>query len=61
MKISASIYSDKKRALREVINDLVGHQIEVLHVDCNDNMDVFSDIKKIRSWCNIPIDLHIIT
>ena len=61
MKISASVYSDKKRALREVINDLVGHQIEVLHIDCNDNLDVFSDIKKIRSWCNTPIDLHIIT
>ena len=61
MKISASIYSDKKRPLKEVIADLSGHQIEVLHVDCNDDMGVFNDIQQIRTWCNIPIDLHIIT
>lgn len=61
MKISASIYSDKKRPLRKVIDDLVGHQIEVLHVDCNDDLDVFNDIKQIRTWCSTPIDLHIIT
>jgi pentose-5-phosphate-3-epimerase len=61
MKISASIYSDKKRPLKEVIDDLVDHQIEVLHVDCNDDLSVFEDIAKIRTWCLIPIDLHIIT
>ena len=42
MKISASIYSDKNRPLKEVINDLVDHQIEVLHVDFNDDLDVFN-------------------
>ncbi len=61
MKISASIYSDKKRTLKEVIDDLVQHQVDLLHVDCNDDLSVFEDIKSIRSWCNIPIDLHIIT
>ena len=61
MKISASIYSDKKRPLNEVIKDLVDHQIEVLHVDCNDDLNVFNDIAEIRQWCSIPIDLHIIT
>ena len=61
MKISASIYSDKKRPLNAVIDDLVGHQIEVLHVDCNDDLRVFDDIKNIREWCSTPIDLHIIT
>lgn len=61
MKISASIYSDKKRALEEVINDLVEHQVDLLHVDCNDDLSVFDDIKKVRSLCDIPIDLHIIT
>ena len=61
MKISASIYSDKKRPLKEVIKDLVDHQIEVLHVDCNDDLNVFNDIAEIRLWCSIPIDLHIIT
>ncbi len=61
MKISASVYSDKKRPLKQVIDDLEGHQIEILHVDCNDDIKVFEDIKNIRSWCTIPIDLHIIT
>ena len=61
MKISASIYSDKKRALKDVIEDLVEHQVDLLHVDCNDDLSVFEDIKEIRTLCNIPIDLHIIT
>lgn len=61
MKISASIYSDKKRPLKEVIQDLEAHQVDLLHVDCNDDLKVFDDIKQIRSWCSLPIDLHIIT
>ncbi len=61
MKISASIYSDKKRPLEEVIEDLVEHQVDLLHVDCNDDLGVFDDIQTIRKLCSIPIDLHIIT
>jgi ribulose-phosphate 3-epimerase len=61
MKISASIYSDKVRPLKEVIEDLVNHQVDLLHVDCNDDMKVFDDIKSIRQWTKTPIDLHIIT
>ena len=61
MKISASIYSDKKRPLEEVIDDLVEHQVDLLHVDCNDDLSVFEDIKTIRKMCDVPIDLHIIT
>jgi pentose-5-phosphate-3-epimerase len=61
MKISASIYSDKKRPLNEVIEDLVDHQVDMLHVDCNDDLTVFDDIKEIRQLCDLPIDLHIIT
>ncbi len=61
MKISASIYSDKKRNLKEVITDLVDHQVDLLHVDCNDDLNVFNDIASIREWCDQPIDLHIIT
>lgn len=61
MKISASIYSDKQRPLQKVIQDLVGHQIDLLHVDCNNDTSVFEDIKNIRKWCNTPIDLHVIT
>lgn len=61
MKISASIYSDKNRPLQEVIADLVDHQVDLLHVDCNDDLSVFDDIAAIRTWCDLPIDLHIIT
>lgn len=61
MKISASIYSDKVRNLREVVADLMEHQVDLLHVDCNDDPSVFDDIREIRKFCAIPIDLHIIT
>jgi len=61
MKISASIYSDKKRPLKEVIEDLVNHQVDLLHIDCNDDLAVFGDIAQIRQWCDLPLDLHIIT
>lgn len=61
MKISASIYSDNTRPLKEVIVDLIEHQVDLLHVDCNDDLSVFDDIKAIREWTNTPIDLHIIT
>ncbi|MEX1190420.1 MAG: CBS domain-containing protein [Brumimicrobium sp.] len=61
MKISGSIYSDKNRSLQETIKDLEAHQVDLLHVDCNDSLSVFDDIAKIREWCNLPIDLHIIT
>ena len=37
------------------------HQVELLHVDCNDEVAVFEDIQQIRQWCDLPIDLHIIT
>lgn len=61
MRISGSIYSDKDRPLKETILDLEAHQVDMLHVDCNDDVSVFEDIAKIRTWCKLPIDLHIIT
>ena len=61
MKISASIYSDKNRPLDEVIKDLDAHQVDLFHVDCNDNFEVFKDIATIRTVSKTPIDLHIIT
>lgn len=61
MKISASIYSDKNRDLQATIQDLMDHNVDLLHVDCNDDPSVFEDIQNIRKWCSIPIDLHIIT
>jgi pentose-5-phosphate-3-epimerase len=61
MKISASIYSDKKRTLQEVIDDIHQHHVDMIHVDCNDDVSVFDDIQQIRQLTNTPIDLHIIT
>ena len=61
MKISASIYSDNKRSLKEIIRDLHAHKIDLLHVDCNDDPSVFEDIKEIRKICDLPVDLHLIT
>lgn len=61
MRISASIYSDKKRDLADTIADLEAHKVDMLHVDCNDDLRVFEDIRRIREWTSIPIDLHIIT
>ena len=61
MKISASIYSDKSRSLRAVVEDLERHQVDMLHIDCNDDLSVFEDIKQIREYCALPLDLHIIT
>lgn len=61
MKISASIYSDAARPLEAVVADLVAHQVDLLHIDCNDDLRVFEDIKHIRTFCSLPLDLHIIT
>ncbi len=60
MKISASIYSTD-RPLLEVVKELDAHRIDYFHVDCNDDVRVFEDIKKIREWSTTPIDLHIIS
>jgi pentose-5-phosphate-3-epimerase len=60
MKISASIYSTS-RNLKEVIADLDAHRIDLFHVDCNDDPNVFGDIEKIRQWSKTPVDLHIIS
>lgn len=61
MKISASIYSDSSRPIEDVLIDLHNHNVDMFHVDCNDDISVFEDIKKIRSISQIPIDLHLIT
>jgi pentose-5-phosphate-3-epimerase len=60
MKISASIYSTD-RPLQEVVKELDAHRIDYFHVDCNDDVRVFEDIKKIREWSTTPVDLHIIS
>ncbi|MBM3164109.1 MAG: CBS domain-containing protein [Bacteroidetes bacterium] len=61
MKISASIYSDARNNLSATIADLDAHQVDLLHVDCNDDLSVFDDIIALRKITDIPVDLHIIT
>ncbi|MDP6908049.1 MAG: CBS domain-containing protein [Flavobacteriales bacterium] len=61
MKISASIYSNSSTDIGATIRELEEHHIDMLHVDCIDDQNVFSDIKKIRDISEIPIDLHLIT
>lgn len=61
MKISASIYSDKENKISETIQALNESHVDLIHVDCNDNLNVFADIEVIQKNSDIPIDLHIIT
>lgn len=62
MKISASIYSDKKNEkLIDTIKNLNESHVDMIHVDCNDDLNVFTDIEIIQRESHIPIDLHIIT
>lgn len=61
MKISASIYSDKNNAIESTIKALNESHVDLIHVDCNDDLTVFADIEIIQQQSDIPIDLHIIT
>ena len=65
MKISASIYSNNDRTLETLIKDLDNYNVDMLHVDFNDNKNelkkIEKDIKQIRNICEKPIDLHIIS
>lgn len=61
MKISGSIYSSDEGSVAERAKALQDHFIDMIHVDCNDDIRVFDDIPKIRSTAQIPIDLHLIT
>lgn len=61
MKISASIYSDKKNDVLTTVKNLNENHVDMIHVDCKDNLNVFSDIEIMQKNSDIPIDLHIIT
>ncbi|NOQ72681.1 MAG: hypothetical protein GQ574_11795 [Crocinitomix sp.] len=61
MKISASIYSDKLNNIETTIAALNDSHVDLIHVDCNDDLNVFADIEKIQQNSDIPVDLHIIT
>jgi len=61
MKISASIYARPDTPLPTLIRELEAHNMDMYHVDCNDDPSVFEDIKNIRKISDKPIDLHIIS
>ena len=61
LKISASIYSDKTNDLKTTIDNLNANHVDLIHVDCKDDLNVFADIETIQQNSTIPIDLHIIT
>jgi len=61
LKISASIYSNKSKSLVDLVKELDNISVDMLHIDCNDDLAVFDDILKIREITDLPIDLHIIT
>jgi len=61
MKISASIYSSKDKDLVSLVQELDAHRVNYFHIDCNDDITVFDDIKTIREVSKTPIDLHLIT
>ena len=61
MKVSASIYSSKEKTPVQLVRELDAHGIDMLHIDCADNDNVFDDIAAIRQISSTPIDLHIIS
>lgn len=61
MKISASVYSNKTKELEDLVKELDSFNVDYIHIDCNDDPNVFADIKRIRQISKTPIDLHIIS
>ena len=60
MKVSASIYA-RSKIDSALLNMLEDYKVDFIHIDCNDNMSVFDDIRWIKSKTKLPIDLHIIS
>lgn len=61
MKISASLYSNKDKPLRVLVEELDRCHIDYFHIDCNDDPAVFDDIREIREYSKTPMDVHLIT
>lgn len=61
MKISASLYSNKDKPLRELVAELDKCHIDYFHIDCNDDPKVFDDISEIRNYSSTSMDVHIIS
>lgn len=61
MKVSASVYSNTGKPLKDLVKELDLYGVDFFHIDCNDNLSVFDDIRTIRKISKTPIDLHIIS
>ncbi|MGB3465481.1 MAG: CBS domain-containing protein [Cyclobacteriaceae bacterium] len=61
MKISASLYSNRDRTINSLVTELDKCHIDLFHIDSNDDLSVFDDIREIRKISDTPIDLHIIS
>jgi ribulose-phosphate 3-epimerase len=61
VKISASLYSSKPEDRKGLIKLLDEHGIDLFHIDSNDDLSVFEDIRAIKKLSKTPIDLHIIS
>ncbi len=61
MKVSASVYSARGKALTDLVQELDRYEIDFLHIDCKDDPAVFEDMAAIRSVSHTPFDVHIIT
>ena len=61
MKISASLYSNKDKPLKDLVTELDKCQIDYFHIDCNDDPSVFEDIVQIRTYSDTPMDVHVIS
>ncbi len=61
MKISASLYSNPDRRLRDMVQELDAAHIDYFHIDCRDQPHVFDDIAAIRTYSDTPVDVHIIS
>lgn len=47
--------------MTQLVQELDRCHIDYFHIDCNDDPEVFEDIKKIKAISHTPIDLHIIS
>ncbi len=61
MKISASLYSNQSKNIAQKMEELLQYNLDMVHIDCNDDIDVFDDIAYINANASMPIDLHIIS
>lgn len=61
MHISASIFSNKNKSIDTLIKDLELFEVDALHIDCNNDPEVFKTLQEIRKITQLPFDIHLIT